>query len=191
MLLELEDQDTLIKNLELTYSPTGSDHRDLALSGIINDAPELVKAAMKHRKWNDINNSLTPVADIERFALQLCGVTSNLNETIKALKKLLYPQHLTIIKAFQNCDLQPDNQLGRKFLTRVKPITKPIRVEESATPVQEINTPVQKDNIVFHPRKQTLENKSTKQIYNFGRGRRPEWVQTWIQIHGNPLDNSK
>lgn len=160
---------------EIKFEPTGIKHKDMAIAGMINDAPKACKALIMAKVWDIVCASPNPAGKAEVELLKLFKVPEDsLKIVLIKMKSLLTGYNMSIPQAFHNCILE--KVLARVDIEKLK--TK-IEVVESTTPIEDKPTNPKLDgSILTHP---------DGSKYTFGtRGRRPLWVKEWLTINPEP-----
>ena len=166
---------------EIQFTPTGIRHKDMAIAGMINDAPKACKALIKAGAWEAVTTSPNPAGKAEVELLKILQIPEeSLKTVLIKLKSLLAGYNMSIPQAFHNCIIE--KQLERaevqKLFVKVELVqvveeVKPI-VEEAVAPA----VPSLGGSILTHPDGST---------YAFGaRGRRPLWVLEWLKTNQEP-----
>lgn len=167
---------------EIQFNPTGIRHKDMAIAGMINDAPKACKALIKAKVWDAVTASPNPAGKAEVELLKILQIPEeSLKTVLVKLKSLLAGYNMSIPQAFHNCIIE--KQLERaevqKLFVKVEPVqtvveeTKPVVVEEVKPQV-----PVLVGSVLTH---------QDGSVYTFGsRGRRPLWVQEWLKTNQEP-----
>lgn len=168
---------------EIQFTPTGIRHKDMAIAGMINDAPKACKALIKAGAWEAVTTSPNPAGKAEVELLKILQVPEDVLKTVLIkLKSLLSGYNMSIPQAFHNCIIE--KQLERfdiqKLFVKVEPVQ---TVVEEAKPVVEEAVvapavPSLVGSVLTHP---------DGSIYTFGsRGRRPLWVLEWLKTNSEP-----
>lgn len=172
---------------EIQFNPTGIRHKDMAIAGMINDAPKACKALIKAGVWDAVTTSPNPAGKAEVELLKILQIPEdNLKTVLIKLKTLLTGYNMSIPQAFHNCIIE--KQLERaevqKLFVKVEPVQtvveepKPVVVEEVVTTPVVPAEPTLVGSVLTHPDGST---------YTFGnRGRRPLWVQEWLKTNTEP-----
>ena len=172
--------DEIIGQGEIQFIPTGSKHKDLAIAGMINDAPNACKALIKANVWDSVCSSTNPAGKAELEILHILNVPKDLTKIVLIkLKTLLIGRNNSIMQAFHNCIIE--DVLKRINMSKLTPQI----IKAQATPLEEdkkenkpLPSSVLNGSILTHPDGST---------YTFGnRGRRPLWVLEWLSINPEP-----
>jgi len=161
--LDIETEiDPDVELLPVEFKSTGNKTRDKGIIGIMADAPLLVKALNKAKAWDRVCESVNPMGEAEKFAVQNCGITLADEQVIPVLKKvktLLLSGHDSVIQTFQKSMLE--SHVKRVDVNRVMSVVKK-NVVGSCKLVGNILT------------------NTDGQTYEFGkRGKPPTWVSEW------------
>lgn len=181
-----EDLDTLetteeveIGQGEIQFTPTGIKHKDMAIAGMINDAPNACKALIRAGLWDKVCTSPNPAGEAEMQLVGLAGIPGDKRKQVLIkVKNMLNGLGVTLPQAHHKCILE--NYIKRINLDKIQPEIK--KAVEEITPVAK---PIAEDNktklmgsVLVHP---------DGSKYTFGvRGRRPLWVQEWLKINPEP-----
>lgn len=158
---------------EIKFEPTGIKHKDMAIAGMINDAPKACKALIVAKVWDIVCTSPNPAGKAEIELLKLLSVPNDVMKIVLIkVKSLLTGYNMSIPQAFHNCILE-------KVLARVDFEKLKTKVEVVQTTVDDKPTNPKLDgSILTHP---------DGSKYTFGtRGRRPLWVKEWLTINPEP-----
>lgn len=162
---------------EIKFEPTGIKHKDMAIAGMINDAPKACKALIVAKVWDTVCTSPNPAGKAEVELLKLFNIPDDVMKIVLIkMKSLLSGYNMSIPQAFHNCILE--KVLSRIDIEKLK--TK-IEVVKAVTEEPEVNKDFKfqlKGSVLTHPDGST---------YTFGtRGRRPLWVKEWLTINPEP-----
>jgi hypothetical protein len=167
---------------EIQFTPTGIRHKDMAIAGMINDAPKACKALIKAGVWDAVTTSPNPAGKAEVELLKILQIPEDKLKTVLIkLKTLLAGYNMSVPQAFHNCIIE--KQLERtdiqKLFTKAETIqteVEEVKPEEPKEVVQAAPTLV--GSVLTHP---------DGAVYTFGtRGRRPLWVQDWLKTNAEP-----
>jgi hypothetical protein len=169
-----EDEE-IIGQGEIQFNPTGSKHKDMAIAGMINDAPNACKALIKVKKWDIICASPNPAGQAEIGTLKLYSIPNDLIKPVLIkVKSLLTGRNMSIMQAQHNCIL--DSVIKRIDLNKLTPLI--VKVTNTVTTTK-IDI---KSELIG-----SILTSSDGKSYTFGtRGRRPLWVLEWLKINPEP-----
>lgn len=175
--MDTEDSDTEDSDIDIEddfeFISTGSETKDRALKGVINDAPALFLKASKAGKWDDICKSANPAGECEKFAIsQYVEDESQILSTLLAVKKLIIYNRdgLNVIKAFGKSKLE-------EFVKRVKKDTQnDTNISKQTESVIENSIPVVEcgNKVTFEIGQKVFNPDDPSQFWIVGsRGRKP------------------
>jgi hypothetical protein len=162
---------------EIKFEPTGVKHKDMAIAGMINDAPKACKALIMAKVWDTVCTSPNPAGKAEAELLKLFNIPEDvLKIVLIKVKNLLSGYNMSIPQAFHNCILE--KVLARIDIEKLKTKVEKVQVVAvTEEPIKDFKFALN-GSVLTHP---------DGSKYTFGtRGRRPLWVTEWLTTNPAP-----
>lgn len=169
---------------EIQFTPTGIRHKDMAIAGMINDAPNACKALFKEKMWDTVCASANPAGAAELALLRTFKLPENkLRLILIKLKTQLAGLDMSVPQAFHNCILE--DQIKRINIDKIKVLD--VRTDVPNSPVEIATKKEQTEDTACPQLNGSILTHIDGSTYTFGtRGRRPLWVKEWLTTHDEP-----